>query len=270
VSGTTHQAVVPSHSLNSTTITESTSQEIVSGNSVSCNAGGLHTDNHYLRAFDLPSFGIDADFSITSVDIGIELASAGNGNTQPAEIRLYILEGDFLWENMTLIASAPVAVANQDLTIINMPVEGVIPAGSMLVVDFFTPNGQLAGNSLFVGSNSAPETAPTYLSAVDCGVPEPTTTADIGFPDMHLVMNVTGDVGSQDIPWLSEVPIIGTVNADSVFNISISFDPMTYPVGTYTGTLKIKTQDTDHPIILVPVTMHVVLNRAMLLPIIEK
>ena len=39
------------------TITHSTSQSIVPG-SVSCNAGGLHTDNSYWRAFNLSSFGI--------------------------------------------------------------------------------------------------------------------------------------------------------------------------------------------------------------------
>jgi hypothetical protein len=269
VTGPAQQAVLPTHRPDETTITESVSQEIIALNSVSCNAGGLHTDNHYLRAFDLPTFGIDADFAITSVDIGIEQALGATG-TQPAEIRLYTLEGDFLFANLTLIAEADVTVADQQLSIINMPVEGVIPAGSLLVVDFFTPNGQGAGNSLFVGSNNLGQTAPTYLAASDCGVPEPTPTGDIGFPNMHLVMNVTGDVGSQDIPWLSELPITGTVNADSVFNISVSFDAMTYTVGTYTGTLKIKTGDTQNPTILVPVTMNVVAKTNTYLPLAKK
>jgi hypothetical protein len=270
VTGPAHQAILPTHSPNETTITESVSQDIMSGNSVSCNAGGLITDNHYLRAFDLEAFDITADFAITSVDIGIELAQAGGGGVQPAEIRLYTLEGDFVWANLTLIASAPVQVADQQLTIINMPVEGVIPAGSILVVDFFTPNGQAAGNSLWVGSNNLGQTASTYLSAADCGVPEPTPTEDIGFPGMNLVMNVTGNVGSQDIPWLSEVPVTGTVDADSIFSIHVSFDSMTYTLGTYYGTLKVKTGDTQNPTILVPVTMNVVATTDTYLPFAKK
>ena len=40
------------------TITHSLSQAITAGNSVSCNAGGLHTDNSYMRVFDLATFGL--------------------------------------------------------------------------------------------------------------------------------------------------------------------------------------------------------------------
>ena len=40
---------------------------------------------------------------------------------------------------------------------------------------------------------AAGQTAPSYLAAAACGVTEPTDTAAIGFPGMHIVMNVTGD-----------------------------------------------------------------------------
>jgi PKD repeat protein len=255
--GVSNQGILPPRRVNSTTITESVSQSIISGNSVSCNNGVGHTDNDYLRVFDLAAFGIDTNFSISSVDIGIELASGATGS-QPAEIRLYTLNGPLLWANMTLIASAPVTVPDQSLTIINMPVAGTIPAGSQLVVDFFTPDGTGVGNLLFVGSNNLGQTAPTYLAAADCGVAEPTDTAAIGFPDMHLVMNVTGDVGSSDVPWLSELPVSGTVGADSTFDVEVSFDSMTYTLGTYTATLVLKDADPVVSRIDIPVTMHIV------------
>ena len=39
-----------------TTLTQSTAQTITNGASVSCNAGGLHTNNSYFRAFSLGAF----------------------------------------------------------------------------------------------------------------------------------------------------------------------------------------------------------------------
>lgn len=56
----------------SKTVTHSSSQAITPGNSVSCNDGVGHTDNHYWRAFNLPSFSISGTYHVQSVDIGIE------------------------------------------------------------------------------------------------------------------------------------------------------------------------------------------------------
>ena len=58
------------------TITHSVSQAIVSGNSVSCNNASGHTDNSYLRQFDLSAFGITGALAVTQVQIGVEAASA--------------------------------------------------------------------------------------------------------------------------------------------------------------------------------------------------
>src|ERR1041384_1613203 len=202
-----------------TTITESTSQAITPLNSVSCNDGFGHTDNSYWRAFTLPSFGISAAFDIQSVDIGVEVATSGgagapggsgqsgfskssgdgvkspSGGSQPITIRLYTSSMSFPTGypgSLTLIGSVNTTVADQSGTVINIPVTGTAPAGSQLVVEVFTPNGQQAGNLFFIGSNASAETGPSYLSAADCGVTTPTTTAALGFPTMHIVMNVNG------------------------------------------------------------------------------
>jgi PKD repeat protein len=67
---------------------------------------------------------------------------------------------------------------------------------------------------------------------------------------------ITADL---DVPWLSEYPITGTVAAGSIFNIDVTFDTMTYTVGTtVTATLAVKTQDVEQPTINIPVVMHVV------------
>jgi subtilisin-like proprotein convertase family protein len=203
------------------TITESSSQAIEDLNSVSCNDGFGHTDNSYWRAFTLSSFGIGGAWDVQSVDIGVELASAGVGGApsggktgfsknvshaskggkapagvgQPLTIRLWTSSMPFPTGypgSLTMIGSTSTTVADQADTIINIPVTGTAPAGSQLVVEVFTPDGTSAGNLFFIGSNSAAETGPSYLSAADCGITTPTTTAALGFPSMHIVMNVNG------------------------------------------------------------------------------
>ena len=136
------------HSLDTATITQF--------NSVSCNAGGLHTDNAYLRRFTLGDFGIVTQFDLTSVDIGIEQAF-GAGGSQPSSVNVYtIANGAALtYANMNLVASTPITVSDASLTVVNFPVTGSVvnPATDDLVVELFTPDGQTTGNSLFVGSN---------------------------------------------------------------------------------------------------------------------
>lgn len=184
-----------------TTITHSTSQTITPGNSASCNAGGLHTDNSYYRTFDLNSFGIIGSFSVCEVVIGIELA-AGAGGTQPITVRLYNTTNLMDLNAGTEIASEDFMIANQVQTVIGLPILGKTTTGG-LTVEIFTPNGQGAGNSFFIGSNAAGETAPSYLRAPACAIVNPTTTADIGFPNMHIVMNVRGtddDCNNNNVP----------------------------------------------------------------------
>jgi hypothetical protein len=204
-----------------TTITQSSSQAITPLNSVSCNDGFGHTDNSYWRAFTLSSFGITNAFDVQSIDIGIEEATAGGtaskgaksiskskkgkaskgsaaptgGGSQPVTVRIYTSSTAFpsgFPGSLTQIGTATVNVADQSGTILNVPITGTAAAGSQLVVEVFTPDGTTTGNLFFIGSNAAAETGPSYLSAADCGITTPTTTTAIGFPDMHIVLNVNG------------------------------------------------------------------------------
>ena len=201
------------------TITHSLSQAVTPLNSVSCNNGIGHTDNSYWRAFDLNAFGIMSNFDIESVEIGIEEATSGGGagvsqpprvsgnvskkpggqpqggSGQPLTVNLYTSSMPFptgFPGSLTLIGTTSITVADQALTIVTIPVTGTAPAGSELVVEIFTPDGQVAGNLFFIGSNAAGQTGPSYLSAAACGVATPTPTGSVGFPNMHIVMNVNG------------------------------------------------------------------------------
>jgi subtilisin family serine protease/PKD repeat protein len=65
----------------------------------------------------------------------------------------------------------------------------------------------------------------------------------------------TGRCG-QDVPWLRENPISGTVSADSALSVNLTFTALpTMTSGVYTAALVIRTSDTFQPKINVPVTM---------------
>jgi uncharacterized repeat protein (TIGR01451 family) len=242
-------------------LTHSLSQDVLSGNSAACSAGGLHADNSYIRVFDLAAFGITEYFDVQQVEVGIEEAVAGSGGVQPGVVNLYTLSGPLAWANMTLIGSADVDVADQSLTIIAVPVTATAPAGSVLVVEFFTPNGQADGHSLYVGSNDLGQTAPTYLAAADCSIPEPTDTAAIGFPSMHLVMNVIGYTPEPvNLPWLSEDPLTGVVLGDDTTAVTVTLDAGQAPLpGVYYATLGVDSDDPLNPRYPVAVAMTVTL-----------
>ena len=131
---------------------------------------------------------------MTSVSFGVEEAT-GAGGTQPVTVRLYTNSGGSIpWRNADPDRDDHDPGAGcASGTVLSVPLVATVPAGtSELVMEVFTPNGQATGNLFFIGSNTAAETGPSYLSAADCGIATPTDTAAIGFPDMHIVFNVLG------------------------------------------------------------------------------
>ncbi|HRI25439.1 MAG TPA: M36 family metallopeptidase, partial [Ferruginibacter sp.] len=173
------------------TLTQSTSTAITQFNSVSCNAGGLHTDNSYWRAYNLATMGLPGPVTINTVTFGIEQAAGG---AQPVTVNLYTSAGAFPGGVRTLVGTQTFSVPNQALTLFTgtftTPV--TVPNTAILVVELFTPSGQATGRSFFIGSNAAAQTGPSYISAAACGVAAPTDLAAIGFPNMHIILNLAG------------------------------------------------------------------------------
>src|SRR5881392_1508150 len=183
------------------TITQSTTQTIVDGNSVACNDGVGTTENHYWRAFDMNTFTGGQEYDVTSVSFGIELAQSGDGTGQPLTVNLYANHGSPFpggdWQSNLIATSGELNIPDQVDSIFEVPITATVPAGTLeLVMEVMTPDGTAVGNLFFIGSNTDPETGPSYLSAADCGVNDPTPTGDLGFPDMHIVMNVNGSCPS--------------------------------------------------------------------------
>jgi subtilisin family serine protease len=249
-SGRSASPMVPqSNAPNAITITHSLSQEIVQFNSVACTGGGTTRDNGYLRTFVLEDFDITGDFNVTNVSFGIETLTI----PQDVTVNLYTLEGEFVYANMTLIGSTVASLSPQDLTIVDVPVEGTAPAGSTLVVEVDVPD--MPTGAFFIGSNPDGQTAPSYLRSATCGLPEPTDAAEVGFPDMHIVMNVTGDAGG-DVPWLSVNPPSFTLQPGQSVVASVIMDGNVDQPGTYTAQVAIG-EDTPYSVGPVDVTMNV-------------
>jgi len=179
------------------TITQSTSQTIAAG-AVACSDAGAGTlENHYWRAFDMDAFTGGQAYDITSIEFGIEQALSLFGNDQPLTVNLYVNHGSPFpggdWQLNLLASSGEIRIPNQENTIFNVPLTATVPAGALqLVMEVLSPDQTVEHNFFIIGSNSDPETGPSYLSARDCDNPDPVATRCIGFPDMHYVFNVNG------------------------------------------------------------------------------
>ncbi len=181
-------------------ITQSSSLSIAGGNSVNCTGVTGNLPHSFYRAFTLADFNPPLDallFHVESVTVGIEAASSSGGLGQLVALRLYDSSA-----NPPTLASlgAPLAntffrVADQALTLLALRVDApptLLNATDVLVVELAVPDGTAAQNGLVLGSNSQPESAPSYIQAPACGVNEISTLAQYGSPGMHLVMTVTG------------------------------------------------------------------------------
>jgi hypothetical protein len=206
-------------------ITNSDSLNILNGNSASCNENGFHSNNGYWRKFDLSDakYHITNDVNLIGADIGIESAT-GNSRTQKLTIKLYSLDGSFILENLTQIFSEDFFVETGTIdTLLHFDFTNpvMVSPNLTIVYEVFTPEGQTHGNSFFIGSNYYSQKDLSYVTAPDCGIIEPVSTADIGYGNMHIVMNLWGE---------------SVVNVDDLYsNISVFPNPSTglFKINTY-------------------------------------
>ena len=230
-------------------ITQNSSNTVTPG-SVSCNAGGIHTDNSYWRAFNLGPLALTGPFTINTVTFGVELAT-GSGGTQPVIVRIYTSAGAFPAGVRTLVTSQSFPVTNRTLSLFTatFTTPPTVPANAILVIEVFTPAGP--GNSFFIGSNSLAETAPSYLSAAACGVPNPVTVASLGFPNMHTIINAAGLVGNP----ASSITQIAGIASGGVFPVGITTNTFRVTDGagnTATCSMTVTVVDNQAPAVTCP------------------
>jgi hypothetical protein len=180
------------------TLSQSSSQEITPDLSVACFDGGTdpdeHRENSFYRVFNLEAMGVTGRLETSAVAVGIQSAESP-APPQPMSVILHTLAGNELTvDQLTQIGRADVTVANQGAGILDVPLVASAEPGSKLVVEIFLPDAAGAGHLLFPGTNAATQSGPTYLRAPadGCDLDEPTDLADIGFPEVHLVLSVAG------------------------------------------------------------------------------
>lgn len=177
---------------NAQVITQSATQTITPGNSVSCNNGLNHTDNFYARGFVLSEHSIAGPWAVSQVEFAVEEARSNNSSL-PATVNLYdgfTVSGSVLTMG-SLIGSFGTNVPIGSGFFHQVAVSGTVNSG-LLGVEVFTPDGTTNADAMWIGSNADGQTHASYLRADACGITSLTDVASIGFPGMHVVMNVTG------------------------------------------------------------------------------
>ncbi|HNB33923.1 MAG TPA: HYR domain-containing protein, partial [Bacteroidia bacterium] len=146
---------------------------------------------------------------------------------------------------------------DQNLTTMTVPMAAPpsIPANAVLIVELFTPDGGGSNNSFFIGSNNSAQTGPSYISAADCGITTPTDLATIGFPNMHIILNVNGSVpGAMTVTQTAGLP------SGSVFPVGTTTNTFqtTDGVGlTSTCSFTVTVVDNQNPVITCPANITV-------------
>jgi hypothetical protein len=132
------------------------------------------------------------------------------------------------------------------------------------VAEVYAPANNVTA-AFLIGSNNMGQTAPSYLAAPACGITQPTPFAAIGFSGVHIVMNVTGEVGDDfltctnpmDISWASVSPASGTTAAESSSDVTVTYDATGLTPGIYEGTLCVESNAINTSLIQVPLTLEV-------------
>lgn len=176
-------------------LSQTTSSTIEPDTSIICSDDdGINFENSYYRVFDLQAEGIMSAFHVTKVSVGVERAVGGGDGTQPMEVLLHTLNGGNLGtDNLSSLANSSADVPDGEGTQVEFPFDADVPAGSQLTVEVHVPDGGNTGDSFLIGANNDGQTAPGYILAQECGDDQPADMAEIGFPDVDIIIEVSGE-----------------------------------------------------------------------------
>jgi hypothetical protein len=184
--------------------------------SVACSAGGITTENTWMRRFDLDGdHGITGNFCVTSLDYGIELQTGGTNLTVATHC----------------ISTPPTPGFISLGSLVNQDSVGAVPADGALFFQNTVVGGCCNGSTddlvmevtgadcldsgaclqFFIGANDNGQTDPSYIAAAGCGIIDPTDIALLGFPGDHVVMTVNGDDeggGSGGVPAIGPLGVM--------------------------------------------------------------
>ncbi len=191
--------------------------EVWTPNGVSCPGG----DNWWMRSYDLSDYSLNGDVWVKGMEFSIQNMDF------PEEFELYAFEyAGFPTGFDILNPPAPIAVAYHEIDFTDMGVKVRVDfetpyqttSSSTIVVAVVQPF--ISGNAVFLGTTGA-ETKSSYLAAENCGIQEPDTVANVGFPDaMHFLnLVVDGVISTNDV--LAQGTSIYPNPTTDVFNVTL-------------------------------------------------
>ena len=121
----------------------------------------------FLQIFDLGSEGVDNDFDIDNVNLGV-WESNGLANVT---VNIYELNGSLNYGNMTLLGSNTLVIPNMSLSHYDFPVFATASGGSTIVVEVVVPGSSFA--TFVMGVNDLGSTGLSYYASNTCAVPQP-------------------------------------------------------------------------------------------------
>jgi len=177
----------------SATLAQTTDTQPVAQNSIACgnNSSGTTAENQYWRRYYFGEHGVTTTASVTSVDVAIEQTTGAPNMT----VTLYTIPHSVTVDTidvgqLTQIGQAVVASpADALLATLNVPIAGTVidPVGNDLVVEVATDDGAADGTAFYIGSTTSAQTHPSFISSASCNIAYPITTANAGYPNMHII-----------------------------------------------------------------------------------
>jgi hypothetical protein len=177
----------------SATLAQTTDMTPVDTNSVACgnNDDGTTADNNYWRRYYFNEYSVTSAASVTSVDVAVQSTTGSPSITvtlyaTPHSVAVDTIDEGQLNQIGQAIVAAP---SDSGLASINVPITGTVAdtVGFDLVVEVSTDDFAGTGTAFYIGSTPSAETHPSFISSEACGTLDPTPTAGIGFPDMHII-----------------------------------------------------------------------------------
>lgn len=168
-------------------------------NMVACSGTG--TLNHFSRLFDLASYGITSEFTVTSVSV------MGSGQEQGGavlELAFATIPQDAEYNADTVeegygdgYGSYIFPYGEQVFPDIELDIPQVVEPGNKLAVAISTTLGAADGyfnSGVFLGNNDLPQSSPSYIGwpGSGCVADDPTDITELGFTQ-SMIFHVTGE-----------------------------------------------------------------------------
>ena len=180
---------------------------VTAGSSVACTNGDRTTDNGWWRVYDLDGdHGVSGEFCVESVDFAIEAATGG---PQPLSLIVGCTQQDVQYDLfidldlLDIVGGGATSIPEVTLQVpLNVDGTGCCDADTEdLVIGLESSDCKVLGcGVLFLGGNDLGQTAPPYISAQDCGIPDPLSFFIIGYPKAHIIQVVNASVVGDPVP----------------------------------------------------------------------